>query len=251
MRKLIGCIVGFGLVVASYGQVIGFENVPLGVNGYYNGSDGAGGFTSEDAFFNNFYDQNFNFWGGWAASNVVDPTTEGFGNQYASFAGGGHASHQYGVAFNSFRGEARVELPAAPVGAWLSNTTYAGLSMKNGDAFAKKFGGASGNDKDWFRLTIFGMDFGGSQTGAVEIYLADYRFDDNDQDYVLDEWTWVDLSSLGHATRLEFQLDSSDMGQFGMNTPAYFAMDDLTVVPEPVTLGTLAFGLLALRWRKR
>jgi hypothetical protein len=30
--------------------------------------------------------------------------------------------------------------------------------MLNGDSFAKKFGGASGNDPDFFKLTIIGKN---------------------------------------------------------------------------------------------
>jgi hypothetical protein len=61
----------------------------------------------------------------------------------------------------------------------------------------------------------------------VDFYLADYRFTDNSEDYIVDEWTWVDLSSLGAVDSLSFTLTSSDVGQFGMNTPAYFCMDNV------------------------
>jgi hypothetical protein len=36
--------------------------------------------------------------------------------------------------------------------------TYAALSMRDGDGFAKQFGGASGDDPDYFLLTITGRD---------------------------------------------------------------------------------------------
>jgi hypothetical protein len=44
---------------------------------------------------------------------------------------------------------------------------------------------------------------------------------------------------------LEFSLSSSDIGSYGMNTPAYFALD--MVVPEPGTLVLLALGGVLLR----
>ena len=40
------------------------------------------------------------------------------------------------------------------------------------------------------------------------------------------EWTYVDLSQLGEIDGLTFGMTSSDTGDWGMNTPAYFAMDD-------------------------
>jgi hypothetical protein len=117
--------------------------------------------------------------------------------------------------------------------------------MLNGDAYAKKFGGVSGDEEDWFLLTITGKDAGGTEVGSVEFYLADYRFADNGQDYIVNTWEYVDLMGLGVVESLEFSLSSSDMGSYGMNTPAYFALD--MVVPEPGTLVLLALGGVLLR----
>ena len=116
--------------------------------------------------------------------------------------------------------------------------------MRDGDSFAKKFGGPTGNDPDYFRLTILGRDAANNSTGSVEFYLADYRFANNSLDYIVSQWTTVDLSSLGATTTsLQFALDSTDNDPvFGMNTPAYFAIDDVaftSVVPEPLVLGPL------------
>ena len=46
-------------------------------------------------------------------------------------------------------------------GLYVTNNNYAYYSMLNGDAFAKKFGGGSSDDEDWFLLTITGKDVGG------------------------------------------------------------------------------------------
>ena len=81
--------------------------------------------------------------------------------------------------------------------AQVTNTTYAWDSMLNGDGFAKQFGGASGDDPDFLQLVITGYDALGVATGSVDFLLADYRFADNAQDYILTDWTPVDLSSLG------------------------------------------------------
>jgi hypothetical protein len=130
-------------------------------------------------------------------------------------------------------------------GLYVTNNNYAYYSMLNGDAYAKKFGGVSGDEADWFLLTITGKDAGETEVGSVEFYLADYRFADNGQDYIVNTWEYVDLMGLGMVNSLEFSLSSSDMGSYGMNTPGYFAMD--TVVPEPGTLVLLALGGVLLR----
>jgi hypothetical protein len=86
---------------------------------------------------------------------------------------------------------------------------------------------------------------GTARTGALDIYLADFRFADNSQDYILSDWTSFDLSALGSVTALDFVLSSSDTGDYGMNTPAYFALDNLSVsaVPEPAPTALLLAGV--------
>jgi hypothetical protein len=244
---------------AAQAQVIDLEDLSLpGPNTFFNGSANVvppatvstTPFISRGASFNNRYDTAFGGnWSGWAYSNVVNTTTAGFGNQYASFAGGGDNSPQYAVGFQDFFTPVTptIDLPIGtrPTSVRISNTTYAGISMRDGDGFAKKFGGTTGDDPDFFRLTIHGFDSLNTLTGTVEFFLADYRFANNSLDYIVSQWTTVPLTSLGDAVKLTFTLDSTDNGQFGMNTPAYFALDNLSVtpVPEPASLLLAALGL--------
>src|SRR4051812_32566807 len=75
--------------------VITIEDVVIPASGYLNNS----AFNSGGAQFNNNYDTTFGSWGGFAASNVVNTITPGYGNQYASFAGGGDGSAKYAVGY--------------------------------------------------------------------------------------------------------------------------------------------------------
>lgn len=209
-----------------------FDNLPLATNSYYTGSDLSGGFLSGDAYFYNSYDTTYQFWAsGFIYSNVKNDTTAGYTNAYASATNGGvFGSSNYAVA-NSAGGDVTVALrgfaPGHPVlGFYLTNSTYAYLSMKNGDAFAKKFGGVSGNDPDWFKVTIKGWRNGALTTDSVDAYLADFRSASNADDYILKSWKFVNLLSLGNVDSLSFSLSSTDNGSFGMNTPAYFCMDN-------------------------
>jgi hypothetical protein len=218
------------------------------------------GFTSRGVGFNNQlqdFGGGFASWAGFSYSNVQDSVTPGYGNQYAAYrASDPGAAGAYGVGFvDSF-------LPLAPritfandvqiVSVKVANTTYTALSMRDGDAFAKKFGGASGHDPDFFLLTIEGFDAASVSTGSLEVFLADYRFSNDPLDYILADFTPVDLTSLGTVRGLAFTLSSSDVGAFGMNTPAYFALDDVVAVPEPSTAFALGVGLTTLAaWRRR
>ena len=114
------------------------------------------------------------------------------------------------------------------IGFYVTNTTYAYNSMRDGDAFAKKFGGSSGNDPDWFLLSVKGFKAGALSSDSVYFYLADFRFTNNTNDYILDSWQWVNCQPLGAVDSLFFSLYSSDNGVLGMNTPAFFAIDNLT-----------------------
>ena len=241
---------GAGPTLASV--LVDLEDLSLEPNSFYNGSDGAGGFTSRGAFFNNTFTDfggGFVAWSGWSYSNMTDVTTPGFDNQYSAIAGGGaDGSANYAVAFAAAPGNATIALPTAKYArsVYVTNTTYAYFSMLDGDAFAKQFGGPTGDDPDYFLLTISGLDSGGAPVGVVDFYLADYRFETNTQDYIIDKWTEVDLSALEGAEKLAFELESTDVGPYGMNTPSYFAMDNLHLIPEPATLVLAAVGAVAV-----
>jgi hypothetical protein len=210
-----------------------FENLQLPTDTFWNGQAQPMGasFSSGHADFHNLFDTAWGgFWSqGWAYSTMRDTTTAGFTNLYATAAYNGHnGSNTYVVGQQ--RSVIRLTGPAAGSvvrGAFFSNSTYAWLSMRDGDAFAKQFGGQTGDDPDYFALSIKSWYQGQLSTDSVLFYLADYRFTDNTQNYIVTDWRWVDLSALGNCDSLIFELFSSDVGSFGMNTPAFFCMDDL------------------------
>ncbi|MDY0255060.1 MAG: DUF4465 domain-containing protein, partial [Tenuifilaceae bacterium] len=101
----------------------------------------------------------------------------------------------------------------------ITNSTYAYHSILNGDDYTRKF-----EDGDWFLLTIVGFNSDEEILGQETFYLADFR---NSASVVVDDWTKIDLRGLKGVTKIVFHLTSSDVGEFGMNTPAYFCMDDL------------------------
>lgn len=235
----------FGMLVnsASAQTTIDFEELTVpGADTAWLGADQSGGFTSHGVFFENTYtvSQWGDYWGGFIYSNSTDVTTSGSSNSYSCYAGtGADGSANYSVTYGG-----NLDLGAENIVSSIdiTNATYAALSMLNGDAFGKQFGSpndANGdpdgtNGEDWFRLLIIGRTAASVVTDTVIFYLADYRFADNTQDYIVNTWETVDLTPLGAVQYLDFELESSDVGQWGMNTPAYFALDNLAIP----TLGT-------------
>jgi hypothetical protein len=207
-----------------------FENLQLALNSYWNGSDLGGSYTATDTFasgmatYNNVFSYDavyqYSSWEGFAYSNVTDTITDGLNGQYMAIPGSGAKnSETYAIAYcgASASTQPTVTLDAERVisGMYITNTNYAYYSMLNGDGFAKKFEAG-----DEFKLTITGKDESNQETGTMEFLLADGTD-------IVDTWTWVDLSALGTVKSLEFALSSTDKGAFGMNTPAYFAMDSI------------------------
>lgn len=195
------------------------------------------------------------FWSGFAYSDTTDTTTSGNLNQYSAWpGGGGGGSANYAVGYaDGFNPTPRLEFanPTAVASLSVANTTYAALAMRDGFFNARAFGGDDGDLPDYLLLTITGFDAADAVTGSVDFYLADYRDPNQANDYILDSWASIALGSLGVVAALEFSMVSSDGGPFGNNTPTYFALDDLQVVPLPAAAWLLvpALGVLANRRR--
>jgi hypothetical protein len=253
--------------LSTQAAVVTFDELDPGPQGYWNGTPPAEEFATADTTFSSGgatfsnsvtnWGGGFSSWSGFVYSSLGDTTTPGFENQYSAYAGGGlGASGNFAVGYGSSTpGEEGPALTLstltnmAGLGAFFTNTTYAALAMRDGYYSADKFGGEDGTAPDYLMLTIHGYN-GSTETGTVNFYLADFRFADSGQDYIVDAWTWVDLSDLGTVNKLTFSFQSSDIGDYGIDTPTYFAMDNL-VIPEPSTALTSLAGLALLARRRR
>jgi hypothetical protein len=208
---------GENLYDGATGQYTTYTDPETGLTmGINEGDDYAGGLA-------------YNFWnGGIVISQWTDMTIGAFDNQCSvfykdaatGFGGFGgsktfavvHCGGPAEIAFNT-----AVDREFSYI--WVTNSTYAALSMLNGNDYAKKF--ATG---DWFKLTVTGYKANGSKSGEVEFYLADFRT--ANAGGIVREWKKIDLAALGKINKLSFALDSSDSGEWGMNTPAYFCFDN-------------------------
>lgn len=149
-------------------------------------------------------------------SNKSDNTFASYLDAEKSACGGAYEGENFNVWTMSYAGIDGIALeePAVVPGFFINNTAYAVNSMCNGDGYAKKFG-----KDDWFKLTIDATLNGMGIDTEVIVNLA------SNGEYI-DKWTYVDLSQFGPVDAIKFTLTSSDNGDNGMNTPAYFCMDN-------------------------
>ncbi len=238
LLSLVFCSIVFDFLPAQ--TTVTFEDLSLPTDSWWVGSDGiSNGFSCNDAYFPTVWDTAFGgYWSsGFAYSNMTDSVTSGYLNMYSAKAGSGYQnSENYAITYGDgwfLPGPIDHAHLYEPVEMYITNNTFAYNNIRDGDAIGKKFGGVSGNDPDYFSVTFEGIHLGQTTGTAVTVYLADFRFEDNSLDYILSEWTWVDLSPLGLVDSVIYSFESSDVGDFGINTPLYFCMDNFKVNNVP------------------
>ncbi len=171
-------------------------------------------------------------WNGIIPSRWNDMETKGYQNQCSVFfkdpqiGNGGHSqSSTFALVYLGTDAEITFDDPEKEMiihSLFVTNSSYTALSMLYGDLFCKVF---SYQDQDWLKLTFTGYGKDGQVSGTVDCYLADFRSPSGEG--ILTTWKKVDLSSLGMIHKLTFSMESSDTGPWGMNTPAYFCLDNL------------------------
>ena len=185
-------------------------------------------FKDEQALleFDHYY-SSWGFGGGFIYTNKTDTKTPGYTNNSAITGTGKYGKAYLTSYYNSFTPSKIVNLNPDLYkfkGMWVTNSTYAYLSIKDGDSMAKKF--VAG---DWFKLTITGYTSSKAEIGSIYFYLADFR---DGKSININTWQWVDLSSLNNASYIEFSMSSTKNNTWGMLTPSYFCLDGITLAQK-------------------
>lgn len=174
-------------------------------------------------------------WYGFCPSKVTDNTDYSNGDwtshQWGAITGSGlsGAEDPYILGFwnSSERTDSIPEVPACcityeggaftPKDIYITNSAWGYYAMKNGSAFNKQFA-----DGDWCTLHIYGIK-NGEISGNVNVSLA------NGTD-ILNHWEYIDLTPIGkNINMIYFQITSSDSGDWGMNNPAFFCLDNFSI----------------------
>lgn len=172
------------------------------------------------------------YWNGFAFANKTASTFTSLDDQYNTSMGSGHNSANYAIAYpyGIYNIEVTNNAEGDSIqGMYISNNAYALNSILHGDGYSEAFKQGS-----WFMVTATGKAADGTSK-TVDFYLADYRSNNTLDHYALDTWQWMDLRSLGKVKEISFTMSGSDTGQWGLNTPAYFAMDDFNGTREEIT----------------
>lgn len=234
MKKTITLITSvFVLAFASVNAqsvVSDFEGFTLPADSFYHSVTGADWSTSTAVFRYNWTLSSFgDYWSSGSAYTNKRDTVNAYPNLYSCRPKFGYNNSNTYVTAQ----DGAIIVLKAPYdkvdGLYITNSNYAYKSMKNGDSFAKKFGGATGNDPDWFKVTIKGYFNGSLINDSSEFYLADFRFSNNTQDYIVNNWQWVNTANLGQVDSIKFFMYSSDVTGGYINTPTYFSFDNLTI----------------------
>ena len=216
--------------------VVSFENQKLNEQGFWMGEENGTGvsndwgttyicsYAEKDLSFNTSYtvsSYGFSFMG----FGISNRTATGFSatnltiDQFNNVTGKAHSGKQFAVVYGQAATITVSNTKGVNVkGFFFTNSSYLVNSVENGDDYAKKFA-----DGDYLKVTVT-ADNGKS----VDFYPADYRTGVT----VVKDWKWLDLSSLGRVKVLTFTFDGTDKGGWGLNTPSYVCIDDLTYEVE-------------------
>lgn len=238
MKKTITKLaMALGLVTSQTMQaqnVATFDLTILTANSYYQDNAGTD-FTSGGINFQ--YDWSGYWSGGTSYTNINDTINGTYTNLYGCIPGTAFGGNNYATSQNG----AKVTFTnntTAVSGFYITNTTFAWKVIKSGNAFSRRFGDTTGTGSgtsiaqgeypDWFKILVRGYRGGNMLTDSIEYYLADYRAAGTANDYVIKNWQFVNCTALGQVDSISFDMKSSDVGAFGINTPTYFSMDNFT-----------------------
>ena len=103
------------------------------------------------------------------------------------------------------------------LGCYVNYTTYFLNIAKNGNPFSPALA-----EGDAIKLTATGYNAIGAETGSAYMTFARW-------DHFIEDWTAWDLSALGEVVSIKFNITGGPATEWGMTTPKYFAIDNITI----------------------
>lgn len=184
------------------------------------------GYETDNLTFEHFYNEEFGYWGGFALTRKFDTDAANglFENQYAVY--NASASEGDGALiyyYDSYNEPCDIVLKDATmltsVRLNLTTYTYASITDEDINSYARIFA-----DGDYLKVVFTAMS-GNEALDSVECYVVDYR---DGKRFVATNWDIYDLRSLGKGyDAVRVTIETTDVGEYGANTPLYIALDEL------------------------
>ena len=159
--------------------------------------------------------------------------------------GAGHSGSNFAVVYGysdfgntewMAKPEFYFDSPRKFKGLWYCNTAYTYGVIINGNQFGtsgvatplSNLKDSDGNNIGYFQVNIECYDVDGNLITTVSKLLADYRYDKPTVSPVT-TWTYWDIN-VADVQSVKFNFEGSDVDPiYGLNTPAYLCIDDVTI----------------------
>ncbi len=185
------------------------------------------GYTTEDIEFEYFYNEEFGYWGGFAQSKKFDADAANglYENQYAVYNDSAATGNSFLVYYYDSYNEPcdiifnkTVMLESVRLN--LSTYTYASITDEDINTFARVF-----TDGDYLKVVFTPLDTFETPIGpGTECYVVDYR---DGKRFIADDWQTFYLGTMLYGN-MRITIETTDVGEWGANTPLYICVDDLT-----------------------
>lgn len=215
-------VVGCGHEAVDIKPVPVFENFENVISAEY-----AYGYENDTFKFEYFYNEEYAYWGGFVQSKVKDtnPANGVFTNQYAVYNSAAASGESFMLYYYDAYNEPcdivlKEEVRLSDVKLNLTTYTYASITDEAINDFARIF-----DEGDYLKVVFTSMK-GSEVKGVDECYVVDFR---DGKREMATNWNEYVFSNLGEGyNRVRVTIETTDVGEWGANTPLYIAMDDLT-----------------------
>lgn len=186
------------------------------------------GYRSDNLEFQHFVDAEYGYWGGFAQAASYDMADGTYLNQYSVYNTAAASGDSYLLYYyDSYNAPCDIlcrhdaEYAFSSVRLNLTTYTYKSITEEDVNTFARAF-----TDGDYLKVTFTALCEDMTAGASVDCYVVDYR---DGKRYAATNWDLFDLSALhGNIHALRVTIDTTDVGEWGANTPLYICLDDLT-----------------------
>ncbi|MBP3548011.1 MAG: DUF4465 domain-containing protein [Alistipes sp.] len=197
------------------------RNMPEGKSYVY-------GYEDDILDFQYFVNEEYGYWGGFAQCNGYNMEDGTYANQYSVYNTSAATGNSYLLYYyDSYNEPCDIlcryfgNYQFTTVRLNLTTYTYKSITEEDVNTFARAF-----TEGDYLKVTFTALMENKTEGVSTECYVVDYR---EGRRFVATNWDTFDISALsGELWGIRVRIETSDVGEYGANTPLYICMDDLT-----------------------